>query len=81
MEKKKGKGKKVIVKKRVTTDTFSIEGFLKPEKLVGFCVDVEEEGLKDFSKDIKEFTGKLIKITITAKDEKDLLETGFVEEE
>lgn len=73
--------KKAIVKKRVTTDTFTAEGFLRPENLVGLCIDTEEDGLKDISNDLKEFNGELIKVTITLKQEEDLTDIGFTQEQ
>lgn len=73
--------KKAITKKRVTTDTFVAEGFLRPEQLAGLCIDTEEDGLKDISNDLKEFSGELIKISITLKNEEDLTDVGFAREE
>lgn len=73
--------KKAISKKRVLTDTFLAEGFLRAENLIGLCLDTEEDGLKDISNDLKELGGLFIKINISSKNEEDLTEVGFSQEE
>lgn len=73
--------KKAISKKRVITDTFIAEGFLRPENLAGLCIDTEEDGLKDISNDLKELGGQFIKINISVKVEEDLTDIGFTKDD
>lgn len=72
---------KSITKKRVITDSITIEGFLSLDNLQGFCVDTEDNGLKDVSNDIKELNGELVKITINSVNKEDLTDVGFSNEE
>ena len=75
------KKKQSVVKKRITKELMTIEGFLNLANLVGFCVDTEEDGLKNVSNDWKELDGQFVKITISSSNEEDLTDTGFTKEE
>lgn len=74
------KKKQSVVKKRIVKDSMNIEGFLRLDNLVGFCVDTEEDGLKDVSNDMKELEGQFVKISIIVTNEEDLTDTGFAQE-
>lgn len=58
------KKKQSIVKKRIIRDILNIEGFLNLEKLEGFSIDTEEDGLKNVTSDLKELDGQYVKIII-----------------
>lgn len=71
------KKKQSIVKKRITRDILNVEGFLSLDKLEGFCVNFEEDGLKDVTSDLKELNGQYVKINISVVNEEDLSSIGF----
>lgn len=71
------KKKQSIVKKRIIRDILNIEGFLNLEKLEGFSIDTEEDGLKNVTSDLKELDGQYVKINISVVNEEDLSDIGF----
>lgn len=73
----KKKNKKAVIKRRTIKDFLGVEGFLRLENLQSFCIDSEEEGLKDITLDLKELNGQYVKITINVVEENDLSEIGF----
>lgn len=73
--------KKSIKKTRTVKEVFTVEGFMNLEKLQGFCVDLDDAGLKDISKDFLELNGKFGKITLTISEDEDLTEVGFEDKE
>ena len=74
---KSAKKKQAIVKKRTVKDYLGIEGFLKLDNLEAFCVDTEEDGLKNVTPDLKELNGQYVKIAISVVNEEDLSSIGF----
>lgn len=73
------KKKKSLIKKRITKDLLQFEGVLSLSNLQNFIVDMEEEGIKDLSADMKEFDGQYVKCTFNVIDEEDVTDKGFLE--
>lgn len=69
--------KKKFIKKRINKDILSIEGILNASQLEGLVFEIEEDGLKDISSDIKELDGQLVKFCIQSVTDEDLTDIGF----
>ena len=69
--------KKKFIKKRINKDILSIEGILDASQLSGLIFEVEEDGIKDISSDLKELDGQMVKFCIQSVTDEDLTDIGF----
>ena len=69
--------KKKFIKKRINKDILSIEGILDASQLSGLIFEVEEDGIKYISSDLKELDGQMVKFCIQSVTDEDLTDIGF----